>query len=256
MRIDDRARALREAGTPFALATVVRTLDATAAKAGAKALLSAEGELMEGFVGGGCVRAALARAARNAVARGDPVLVALRPDDRLAAEGAAPCEVRDGMVYERNGCASKGSMDVFVEPFVPVPDLVVLGEGPVAGALRRLARGLDVCLSEALTAAPSYVVVATQGRGDAAALEAALAAGPAYLGFVGSRRKAAALRARLAERGVSDDALAAIRAPAGLDIGAATAEEIALSILAEIVQLRRTGTLATKKGLTARGETP
>jgi xanthine dehydrogenase accessory factor len=256
MEIDARARALREAGTPHALATVVRTREATAAKAGAKALLSAEGEVIEGFVGGGCVRAALARAARSAVARGEPVLVALRPDDRLAAEGAAPCEVRDGMVYERNGCASKGSMDVFVEPFVPVPDLVVLGEGPVAGALRRLARGFDMRLCEALTEAPAHVVVATQGRGDAAALEAALAAAPDYLGFVGSRRKAAALRARLAEKGVPEEALARVRAPAGLDIGAATAEEIALSILAEIVQLRRRGSLATTKGLTAPGETP
>mgnify|MGYP006273298019 CR=1 FL=1 len=241
-RLDDRAREMRAAGTPHAVATIVRTRDATSAKPGAKALLSAEGALIEGWVGGGCVRGALGRAARAAIARGEPVLVALRPDDRLAEEGAAPCEVRDGMVYERNGCASKGSMDVFVEPFVPLPDLVVMGEGPVAQALRDLARGLDMALGERLPPArgrPLYVVVATQGKGDAKALAEALAAGPAYAAFVGSRAKAARLRETLAAQGIDAAALEAVRAPAGLDIGAATPGEIALSILAEIVQARR-----------------
>ncbi|WP_233488909.1 XdhC family protein [Rhodovulum sp. 12E13] len=240
-RIDALAREMRTAGTPFATATIVRTMDSTSAGAGARALLSAEGELIEGWVGGGCVRAALGRAARSAVARGEPVLVALRPDDRLAAEGAEPCEVRDGMIYERNGCASKGSMDVFVEPFVPLPDLVVMGEGPVARALRALARGFDFRLCEAATGPGAYVVVATQGKGDARALAEALGAGAAHVAFVGSRRKAAALREKLAGQGADAAALAALSAPAGLDIGAETPDEIALSILAEIVQVRRKG---------------
>jgi xanthine dehydrogenase accessory factor len=218
-------------------------MDSTSARAGARALLTAEGELIEGWVGGGCVRAALGRAARAAVARGEPVLVALRPDDRLAAEGAEPCEVRDGMIYERNGCASKGSMDVFVEPVVPVPDLVVLGDGPVAQALRVLARGFDFRLTERLEGAARerYVVVATQGRGDAKALASAVGTGAAHVAFVGSRRKAAALREKLAGQGVDRVALEAVAAPAGLDIGAETPEEIALSILAQIVQARRRG---------------
>jgi xanthine dehydrogenase accessory factor len=240
-RIDELAREMRAHGTPFATATIVRTIDSTSASAGARALLTAEGEMIEGWVGGGCVRAALGRAARAAVARGETVLVALRPDDRLAAEGAEPCEVRDGMIYERNGCASKGSMDVFVEPFVPLPDLVVMGEGPVARALRALARGFDFCLSESAARPGAYVVVATQGKGDAQALAQALGAGAAHVAFVGSRRKAAALRDRLAGQGVDAAALAALSAPAGLDIGAETPDEIALSILAEIVQVRRRG---------------
>lgn len=242
-RIDALAREMRAQGTPFATATIVRTMDSTAASAGARALLTAQGELIEGWVGGGCVRAALGRAARAAVARGEPVLVALRPDDRLAAEGAEPCEVRDGMIYERNGCASKGSMDVFVEPVVPLPDLVVMGDGPVAQALRALARAFDFRLTDRLggAARERYVVVATQGKGDAKALAEAVGAGAAHVAFVGSRRKAASLRDKLAGQGVERAALDAVAAPAGLDIGAATPDEIALSILAEIVQARRKG---------------
>jgi xanthine dehydrogenase accessory factor len=249
--LDELQRRLRADGTPFAVATVVRTADATSAKAGSKAVLTAAGDILEGWVGGGCARAAIGRAARKAVERNEPVLVALRPDDRLAAEGVEPCEVRDGVVYERNGCASKGSLDIYVEPFVPVPDLAVLGEGPVATALASLARGFDfrvtgeIALAPATAPAPRalYVVVATQGRGDLAALEQALAADARYLAFVGSRRKAASLREKLAAKGVGAAALDRVIAPAGLDLGAATPEEIALSILSQIVLFRRTGAL-------------
>jgi xanthine dehydrogenase accessory factor len=245
--LDDLQRQLRADGTPFALATVVRTWDATSAKAGAKAVVSAEGEILEGWVGGGCARGAIGRAARKAVERNEPVLVALRPDDRLAAEGVEPCEVRDGMVYERNGCASKGSLDIYVEPFVPAPDLVILGEGPVARALHAIARGFDFRVADDLPSPDIprpprdlFVVVATQGRGDAVALERAAASGARFVAFVGSARKAATLKDKLAEKGADRAALDRIAAPAGLPIGAATAEEIALSILAQIVQDRRT----------------
>jgi xanthine dehydrogenase accessory factor len=241
--LDETQRRLRAEGTPYALATVVRTWEATSAKPGAKAVVSAGGEILEGWVGGGCARGAIGRAAVKAIERNEPVLVALRPDDRLAAEGVEPCEVRDGMIYERNGCASKGSLDIYVEPFVPSPDLVVLGDGPVARALVPLARGFDFRVGTDLPPAPRelFVVVATQGKGDAAALERALASGARFTAFVGSARKAATLKEKLAAKGAAADALARLAAPAGLPIGAATAEEIALSILAQIVQVRRAG---------------
>lgn len=241
-------RRLRAEGTPHALATVVRSWDATSAKAGAKAVLSADGDILEGWVGGGCARGAIGRAARRAIERNEPLMVALRPDERLAAEGVEACEVRDGMIYERNGCASRGALDVFVEPFVPLPDLVVLGDGPVAAALCALARGFDFRLGTELPvpdpARPArelYVVVGTQGNGDAAALERALAAGARFVAFVGSSRKAAALRDRLAAKGADAAVLARLAAPAGLPIGAATAEEIALSVLAQVIRVRRRG---------------
>ena len=198
--LDDLQRELRAAGTPFALATVVRTLDATSAKPGSKAIVTSDGEILEGWVGGGCARGAIARAAKSAIAKGEPVLVALRPDDKLHSEGVEPCEVRDGMVFERNGCASKGSMDVYVEGYVSAPRLAVLGEGPVANALRTLAGGFDFQLTDSMPSeagvsnmSGDFVVVATQGRGDAAALEAAARLAPRFLAFVGSRKKAGTL---------------------------------------------------------------
>lgn len=243
--LDDTRRRLRAEGTPHAVATVVRTRDATSAKAGAKAIVSATGEILEGWVGGGCARGAIGRAAKKAIERNEPVLVALRPDERLAAEGVEPCEVRDGMIYERNGCASKGSLDIYVEPFVPSPDLIVMGDGPVARALSGLARGFDFRvagdLPEGQGARDLYVVVATQGRGDAAALGRALTSGAHFVAFVGSPKKAATLKAKLAAEGAEVAALDRLVAPAGLNIGAVTPEEIALSILAQIVQHRRLG---------------
>lgn len=243
--LDDTRRRLRAEGTPHAVATVVRTRDATSAKAGAKAIVSATGEILEGWVGGGCARGAIGRAAKKAIERNEPVLVALRPDERLAAEGVEPCEVRDGMIFERNGCASKGSLDIYVEPFVPSPDLVILGDGPVARALTGLARGFDFRVAGDLPDGDRtrdlYVVVATQGRGDAVALGRALASGAGFVAFVGSPKKAATLKGKLATGGAETAALDRLVAPAGLDIGAATPEEIALSILAQIVQRRRAG---------------
>lgn len=244
--LDDLQRALRAEGTPYALATVVRAQGSSSAMPGAKAIVSAVGDILEGWIGGGCARGAIGRAAKTAITRNDPIFVALRPDEKLAALGVDPCEQRDGMLFERNGCASKGSLDIYVEPFVPSPDLVVIGESPVAAALRVLARTFDFRLREEPPqgavrpgrGAP-YVVVATQGKGDAAALKSALAAEPAYLAFVGSRRKAAALKQKLVAQGANTDVLDRMAAPAGLSIGAATPEEIALSILAQVVAHRR-----------------
>ena len=124
---------------------------------------------------------------------------------------------------------------------MPSPDLVVLGDGPVARALVPLARGFDFRVGTDLPPAPRelFVVVATHGKGDAAALERALAAGARFTAFVGSARKAQTLKVKLAAKGADAHALARLAAPAGLPIGAATAEEIALSILAQIVQIRR-----------------
>lgn len=264
-RLEARAAEMRAAGVPFALATVVRTLAATSARPGAKALLDAEGVLLEGWLGGGCARAAVAQAARAALVGGQPRLVSLRPEEVLAAEGVDAGEERTGRHYARNGCPSKGSMDIFVEPVLPLPRLAIFGSGPVASALADLAGRFDFhrilvtpdaspdavlpAAEEHVTGptlpatgpAALYVVVATQGRGDSAALRAALASGAGHTAFVGSRRKFATLAGRLAQEGVDPGALARVEAPAGLDINAITPEEIALSILARLIALRRAG---------------
>ncbi|MEO0764269.1 MAG: XdhC family protein, partial [Pseudomonadota bacterium] len=147
----------------------------------------------------------------------------------------------DGIRFENNGCPSRGSIDIFIEPFLPVPVLTVVGASPVARALADLAPAFHWSVGAGEAGTPGIVVIATQGRGDLDALEAALAAPARLVAFVGSRRKFEALAATLAERGVDAARIAAVRAPAGLDIGAVTPEEIALSILAELVQHRRSG---------------
>lgn len=253
---------LRARGEAFAIATVVRTIAATSAKPGGKALLAKDGTFLEGWIGGGCARGAVSKAAREAIASSRPQLISLRSEELLAAEGLAPGEERDGIRFARNGCPSKGSMDIFIEPVLPLPRLIVLGSSPVAAALAELAGRFDfhrsLCApgtdpaslpeveqfqdSFALdTGGPAarFVVVATQGKGDEAALRAAVASGASYIAFVGSRRKFATLAAKLAEGGVDAAVLKAVIAPAGLDIHAITAEEIALSILAQIVTRRR-----------------
>jgi xanthine dehydrogenase accessory factor len=258
--IHTQVAALKAAGQPFALATVVRTVAVTAAKAGAKAVISPDGTIAEGWIGGGCARGAVLRAAQEALADGQPRLISVSPEDVLAEQGVSPGEARDGVQFARSMCPSRGTMDIFVEPVIPRPKLVICGASPVAVALAALAPMHDfavtACAPEAdlplfgdvmgiagytlpeWQTAP-YIVVATQGKGDEAALRAALGVPAAYLAFVGSRKKMAALRSKLAD--MPPERLEAVRAPAGLDLGAITPAEIALSIMAEMVQQRRRG---------------
>ena len=246
---------------PFALATVVRTVAATAAKAGAKAVILPDGTISEGWIGGGCARAAVLKAARDALADGRSRLVSVAPADLLADRGVKAGDEKEGVRFAHNMCPSQGTMDIFVEPVLPRPQVVVCGSSPVAVAIADLARrtgfAVTVCapaseqpaFAEAdrriegyalpVEAGGRYVVVSTQGRGDEAALLAALAVDVDYVAFVGSRKKAEALKATLAERGVSPQRLARLKAPAGLDLGAITPDEIAVSILAEIIAVKR-----------------
>ncbi len=251
-------------GQPFALATVVRAVATTAAKAGAKAVILPDGTISEGWIGGGCARAAVLKAARDALADGRPRLVSVQPPDALQDQGIKAGEERAGVRFVKNMCPSQGTMDVFVEPVLPRPQLVVCGSSPVAVALAELGRKLGFSVAACAPATEQasftevdrrieghalpveepgerYVVVSTQGRGDEAALRAALATESKYVAFVGSRQKAAALKTALMESGVAPERLANLKAPAGLDLGAITPEEIALSILAEIIAVRRRG---------------
>jgi xanthine dehydrogenase accessory factor len=249
-------------GEPFALATVVRTVAATAAKAGAKAVILPDGTISEGWIGGGCARAAVLKAARDALADGRSRLVSVWPEDALAQRGVEPGHERAGVRFAKNMCPSQGSMDIFVEPVLPQPWVVVCGSSPVAVAVADFAKhsgfAVTVCAPAAEQSAfdaadrriegyalpvqeagARYVVVSTQGRGDEAALLAALAIDADYIAFVGSRKKADALKSALLDRGVAPERLAKLKAPAGLDLGAITPEEIAIAILAEIVAVRR-----------------
>ena len=255
-RILDLMEKLREEGRPFCAVTIVRTAHATSAKAGAKALVTADGTL-HGFVGGGCVQGAVKRAALAALEAGEPRLIRVKPKEDVVAEVDV-----DGVALYKSSCPSGGTVDLFLEPMRCAPLLVICGASPVAAALLRLAQAMDCRIIVAapgelhgdIPGAQSYldgfgletialeprdaVIVVTQGRRDREALAAALRSPARYVGMVGSRRKIAKLRDSLSGE-IPAERLAQLHGPAGLDIGAIEPEEIALSILGEIVRERR-----------------
>ena len=264
VEVMDLVAQMKAAEEAFVLATVVRTVSVTAAKAGAKAIIRPDGTIVAGWIGGGCAKGAVLKAAREALADGSPRMVSVQPENLLAELGVKPGETREGVRFASNMCPSKGTMDIFVEPVLPHPSLVILGASPVAMSLASQARQLGYHVTLAaptadLVAEPDahvivdgfeprylndahrFVVVSTQGKGDEAALRAALAIDAGYHAFVGSRRKMSALRAKLIAAGADAVAIDDVKAPAGLDLGAITPEEIAMSILAEITQERRRG---------------
>lgn len=256
--MDEMAR-LRTRGEAFALATVVRTQDATSAKAGAKALVYRDGRIL-GWIGGGCVQGALRKAAGSVLSGTEAHLIRVRPKDQVVA----PVDV-DGVELHKSACPSGGTVEIFVEAMLPPPQLILLGVSPVALAVAELGRRLGFSLSlvapeeqqaqvreadrrltsydltDLALGEASFLVVATQGKRDREALAAALRSPAGYVAFVGSRKKAEVLSAQLIEQGLTPQELARLKAPAGLDIGAIGPEEIALSILAEITELRRRG---------------
>jgi xanthine dehydrogenase accessory factor len=270
IEVMDLVTQMKAAEQTFVLATVVRTVSVTAAKAGAKAIIRPDGSIVAGWIGGGCAKGAVLKAAREALADGEPRMVSVQPENLLAELGVRPGESRGGVRFASNMCPSKGTMDIFVEPILPHPSLVILGASPVALSLAAQARQLGYHVTLAapashLVAAPDadvvidgfepghlndarrFVVVSTQGKGDEAALKQALAIDAAYHAFVGSKRKMAALRDRLIAAGVAPAAIGCVKAPAGLDLGAITPEEIAMSILAEITVERRRGQRAARE---------
>src|ERR1700709_1265583 len=197
VEVMDLVAQMKAAEQAFVLATVVRTVSVTAAKAGAKAIIRPDGTIVAGWIGGGCARGAVLKAAREALADGEPRMVSVQPEDLLAQLRVKPGENRDGVRFAQNMCPSKGTMDVFVEPVLPHPSLVILGVSPVALSLATQARQLGYHVTLAapapdLAAPPDadllidgyalgklhqarrFVVVWTQGKGDEAALRAAV----------------------------------------------------------------------------------
>ncbi len=250
-----KAYELQQQGKPFATATVVRVEPPSSGKPGDKAIITLEGELY-GWIGGSCARPVVLAEARAVLAEDSSRLIRLssQPDQRAPREGLTDLSMT---------CFSGGTMGIYIEPHPPRPRLLIVGDLPVAEALARLGQVMGY---EVLAVGPpdqggglpgaeeqlegpesiaehihplTYIVVATHGDHDEVALEHALRARAPYVGLVASRKRAGSIREYLQGRGLTDDELAALRVPAGLDIQARRPEEIALSILAEIVQHRR-----------------
>jgi xanthine dehydrogenase accessory factor len=234
-----RAEALSGERTPFATATVVRAAHPTSVQPGDVALVLGDGTI-EGFVGGVCAEQSVRLHALRTLETGEALLLRILPGD-----GEAPAS--EGAVTVQNPCLSGGAIEIFLEPVLPAPRVLVVGTAPIAGALARLGPqlGLDVVeVSEGEPGAAAgdlALVVASHGRDELAALRSALEAGLPYVGLVASRRRGDAILGELRDAGVSEDRLARIDTPAGIEIGARTPEEIALSILARIVSVRRGG---------------
>ncbi len=254
----DTARRLQQAGTPYALVSVIKALAPASARPGDKAVVTADGTL-HGWVGGGCAQPAVTRTVRTALADGRARVIRIAPtDDGFERDLGDVLEF--GMA-----CHSGGTLELFVDPVLPRAQLVVIGASPVAASLAQLAPrvgfGVTVIAHEAVAAAypdaqrviasddvtvavpqvaaGAWVVVATQGRRDVQALRLALALNARQVSFVASARKAQVLKESLVAAGSDADAVAAIVAPAGYPRAATTPEEIALSVLAAVVSNRR-----------------
>jgi len=252
----EQASRLRAAGEPFALATVVACQRPTAAYPGAKALIRADGTLT-GWVGGSCAQPTVIQEALKALTDGKSRFLRISPE---CQHNAVP---QEGVYDFVMTCASQGALEIFVEPFLPRPELIVIGETPVAQALARFGALLDfsVCVSDpavtrerfpdaetlytqleevrARVSQHSYVVVVTQGAYDEEALAAVIETRARYLGLVASGKRAATIFQYLRDKGVQPALLQRVKCPAGLQLGAVTPPEIGFSIMAEILQLRR-----------------
>ena len=225
---------LVQARRPFVHATVVRAAAPTSVRPGDAALVLADGTI-EGFVGGVCAQASVRLHAARALETGETILLRLVPGEESAPEDDPIAQ--DGVVVVNNPCLSGGALEIFLEPRIPAPRVVVLGETPVAAALADIGARVGLAVETGEPAAGDLaLVVASHGRDEEHALERGLREGVPYVGLVASRRRGAAVLAAL---DVDDELRARVRTPAGLDIGAYTAEEIALSILAQIVEVRR-----------------
>jgi len=236
-RLSRRADELRTGRTPFVVATVVRAQRPTSVRSGDAALVLGDGTI-EGFVGGACAEQSVRLHALRALETGEGLLLRILPgdDEGPAAEGA---------VTVSNPCLSGGSLEIFLEPVIPAPRVLVVGDTPIAHAVARMGAELDLDMVAVAGAdiEPAgddlALVVAAHGRDELLALRRGLEAGLPYVGLVASRVRGSAVVAELHDGGVAEERLAKLETPAGLDIGARTPEEIALSILARIVAVRR-----------------
>jgi xanthine dehydrogenase accessory factor len=248
------------AGEPFALGIVVEAKGSTSARLGAKAVFNAEGAVMCGWVGGGCAESAIAHAAIESLETEIPQVVDVDLDDEILGAGM-PCG---------------GSMRVYVEPIIPRPTLWILGHGRVAECLCHLGAlmSFDVVVDDPMASADRYpdarrlitddpdygalqptandfVIIATQHRGDHESLRRVLASNVGYIALIASRKRTALVIDYLRKAGFDQPTLDRVHAPAGIDIGARTAEEIALSVIGEAVLERRSRTSQRVPGSTA-----
>jgi xanthine dehydrogenase accessory factor len=234
------AASLSARGERFALVTVVRREPPSSARVGDTALITQGGDY-HGWAGGGCTRETVVREAQRAMSDGEPRFLCLSPD--------AANTPRPGMLAVPMTCDSGGTVEIYVEPVLPVPRLVLFGATPAVEALARIGEAMGYRVERGAGAAVkgAHVLVATMGDEDLEVLQKILRDEPAYVGVIASRKRFEQVRQTLIACGVPRAAVDKVSAPAGLDIGARTPEEIALSVMAQIVQERRKTRVEEKK---------
>jgi xanthine dehydrogenase accessory factor len=254
---------LVSSGGSFAVATVVRAIPPTSGKPGDKAIILPDGKLW-GWIGGGCAQPVVVKEALKALHEGFPRLVRITP---------SPDDPEQGIVDYTMNCHSGGAMEIYIEPVLPKPHLLIFGRSPVARTLAQLARTIDYAVTvvapeataegladSQLVESQDYglqrvkvnpstlIVVSTQGEGDEEGLEQALKTEAAYVAFVASKTKAGKVFEFLKRKGISGEKINQVRSPAGLDIHAQTPQEIAVGILAQIIQVRGAQTTSVHPG--------
>jgi xanthine dehydrogenase accessory factor len=252
----DHWNKLHTSEEPFVIATVVAYKSPQSAKPGSKAIIKSDGSII-GWVGGGCVQPIVLREAKKVLQTGKPKLLSISPESAH--------EDWKGVESYLMTCEGGGSLEIYLEPVLPKPELLIVGRSPVAQIVSELGRLLDfkVCLADpeankeqfpdvdllvtdlsmvrSRINEASFVVVATMGNGDEEGLQAVVGTTPKYLGLVASEKKARSLFEYLRNKGATDEEIAPIKCPAGLELGGETLPEIALSVMSEITRVRRAG---------------
>jgi xanthine dehydrogenase accessory factor len=245
--IIELAHRLTQASEPFVLATVVWCERPPSAKPGAQAIIQADSTIT-GWIGGSCAQPVVLREALRILREGDEAYLLRLGAPEVGIE-------RSGVRVFPMSCTSGGILDIYMEPHLPQPQLLLIGDSPVIAALQKLAAILDFTVNQIDTADLSnftidertYILVATHGQYDEDALEQALRSPAVYVGMVGSHRRSESCREYLRASGLTEQQIERLKAPAGLDIGALTPQEIAASILSELVQVRRRGTIINQE---------
>ena len=240
MDIMELAVQLARTGQSYALATVVWRKPPSSGQHGSKAVITSDGQL-HGWIGGACAEPVVIREAKRVLAAGEPSLIWLGQDADFA-----DIHIPDGVLTIPMSCQSEGALQLYIEPVLVAPEVVIVGRSPMAVTLLELVRGVgwqgELIAGSAFTVdmvhSGSIVIVATQGHGDEEVLETALGGSPAFIGLVASAKRGEAVKGYLLDRGVSPEKLAAVNVPVGLDLGHTTHREIAVAILGELVQRR------------------
>ena len=255
LNFENVLKTLENKGSSFVIATVIRTMSSTAAKPGMKAIISNKGEILSGWLGGGCVTNAVRNTALETLNLKKPKLVVLSPDD--IKEDLDELK-SDQTFHKKNYCPSEGSMDIFVEPFYPKSELIIYGNTPIANELAKFGEKYSFNVVHVRNFqddnnnnlnefSEKFIVIATQGNSDLIAITESLKVKATYIGLVASQKKYQALKKKIIDDGVSQEKLKDIICPAGIFINAIMPEEVALSIFAEIIELKRSGKIGSKK---------